>query len=126
MKKALLAIVLASLAPMANAADNATTNSSNSVVTMDPFRVTASKPVPVHILQPRVQSKFAGQKLELEFRVDQSGRAYDFDSSTPVDRDLVTQLADAISGWRFNPARDSAGNPVDRKVVLPVNVIDNA
>ena len=93
------------------------------VIRMAPYRVRSDVPAPLNIIEPRISLDYAGQKLDLKFAVDRSGRAYNIDAVSPnADRNLVVQLSQAIQGWRFDPARDPAGNPFERTVILPVMI----
>jgi hypothetical protein len=102
------------------------------IVVLPPYEVRNSEiPTPTTTIPLNVGPEYAGQQVDMLFMVDKSGRAYniDADTSNMPDRytnvktaSLVTQLAVNIGGWQFEPARDSAGNPVERMVRLPINL----
>jgi hypothetical protein len=102
------------------------------IVVLPPYEVRNSEiPIPVQTVPLNVGPEFAGQQVDMLFMVDKSGRAYNIDADTTNMPDrytnvrtasLVTQLAVSISGWQFEPARDSAGNPVERMVRLPITL----
>lgn len=86
-------------------------------------------PVPISVITPEVDSRFAGQKLELEFVVDPAGQPTLIASTrSGADAELVAAVTSAVAQWRFAPALTD-GKPVARKVVLPVKIVgpfDNA
>lgn len=82
-------------------------------------------PVPVSIVTPDLESRFAGQKVVLEFVVDPTGKPTRIASATPgADAELIAAVSAAVAQWKFAPAL-VGGKPVARKVVLPVNVVDD-
>lgn len=101
------------------------------IVVLPPYQVRNSEvPIPVQTLPLNVGREYGGQ-VNMIFTVDKKGHAYniDADTSNMPDRytnvktaSLVTQLAENIRGWTFEPARDSAGNPIERTVRLPVSL----
>ena len=145
MKKTLLLTVLALplLVPAAGAEENrissflrgifgmkAEKKAEEEIHTMDPFRVSQnydlsySVPQVVRIIRPRVHSKYAGMHFELKFTVDRFGTPFNLGpTDMMVDAELVFQVINAVRAWQFSPARDSNGNPVERKVILPVIVV---
>jgi TonB family protein len=81
-------------------------------------------PVPVSVVTPEVDARFAGQKVELEFVVDPTGTPTLLASATPgADAELVAAVVSAVEKWHFAPAL-AEGKPVARKVVLPVKIVD--
>jgi hypothetical protein len=82
-------------------------------------------PVPVSVVTPEVESRFAGTQVTLEFVVDPTGKPVHIASATPgADAGLVATVSDAVAQWRFAPARVD-GKPVARKVLLPVAIVDS-
>lgn len=82
-------------------------------------------PVPVSVVTPEVDARFAGQKVELEFVVDPTGKPTLLASATPgADAELMTAVMSAVEKWKFAPAL-AEGKPVARKVVLPVKIVDS-
>ena len=82
-------------------------------------------PVPVSVVSPEVESRFAGQKVMLEFVVDPTGTPTHIASATPgADAELVASVSDAVAQWKFAPALVD-GKPVAYKVALPVTIVDS-
>ena len=81
-------------------------------------------PVPVSVVSPEVESRFAGQQVVLEFVVDTTGKPTLLASGTPgADHELVAAVLAAVEQWQFAPAL-ADGKPVARKVALPVKIVD--
>jgi len=81
-------------------------------------------PVPISVVTPELESRFAGQQVTLEFVVDATGKPMLISSATPnANAELVAAVSAAIAQWKFSPAL-VAGRPVARKVVLPVSIVD--
>jgi TonB family protein len=81
-------------------------------------------PVPISVVAPEVDSRFAGQKVELAFVVDETGKPTLITSATPgADAELVAAVVSAVEQWKFSPAR-AEGKPVARKVLLPVKIVN--
>ncbi len=81
-------------------------------------------PVPVSVVSPEVDSKYAGQEVVLEFVVDPTGKPMLITSTSPAaDAELVDAVKLAVSQWHFAPALVD-GLPVARKVALPVKIVD--
>jgi TonB family protein len=81
-------------------------------------------PVPISVVMPEVESRFAGQQVVLEFVVDTAGKPTLLASLTPAaNAELVTSVLAAVEQWHFAPALVD-GKPVARKVALPVLVVD--
>ena len=86
-------------------------------------------PVPVSVVTPEVEPRFAGQQVTLEFVVDATGKPMLISSASPkADAELVAAVTAAVAQWKFSPALVD-GLPVAKKVILPVNIVssfDNA
>ncbi len=81
-------------------------------------------PVPISVISPDVDSRFAGQKVMLAFVVDPTGKPTQFASNSPTaNAELVTAVLAAVEQWHFAPALVN-GQPVARKVILPVSIVD--
>lgn len=81
-------------------------------------------PVPISVVTPEVDSRFAGTQVKLEFVVDPAGKPTRIASATPgADVELVAAVSDAVAQWKFAPALVD-GKPVACKVVLPVSIVD--
>jgi hypothetical protein len=84
----------------------------------------ATPPVPTHIIQPKIDDRYVGIQVMMTFWVDKSGRPYGVGcNDLEVDRSLVTTLSQTLAFWKFTPAKDADGNPVARRVTLPVNIL---
>ncbi len=78
-------------------------------------------PTPVSVVSPDVQGFDVGKSAQVEFVVDPSGRTSDFTVVSTNDPQLASAVIDAVSQWRFDPARQN-GMPVAARVVLPVRI----
>lgn len=75
-------------------------------------------PVPLFVVAPPPQGETTGL-VELLFVVDQKGKPIDIAIKSSTDQSLVGPARNALSQWKFAPALLN-GEPVARKVVLPV------
>jgi len=92
---------------------------------VDAYQGRSGIPVPVSVVMPEVASRFAGEKVVLEFVVDPTGKPTLIASTTPgADAELVASVTAAVAQWKFAPVLVD-GKPVARKVVLPVNIVDS-
>lgn len=92
---------------------------------VDAYRGRTDIPTPISVITPVVAAKFAGQQVVLEFVVDTAGKPVLITSATPgADAELVALVTDAVEQWKFSPAKVN-GAPVAKKVVLPVNIVDD-
>jgi len=82
-------------------------------------------PAPISVVTPEVSARYAGQTVDLEFNVDESGRPSEIVIRQFVDRELATTLRDAVAQWQFAPARID-GKAIARKVVLPLRIVDSS
>jgi hypothetical protein len=81
-------------------------------------------PVPISVIMPEVDPRFAGRQVTLEFVVDPTGKPVQIAPVTPgADAELVTAVTAAIAQWKFSPVLVD-GLPVARKVALPVVIVD--
>ena len=81
-------------------------------------------PVPLSVVMPEVDARYAGQQVTLEFVVDATGKPMLIAPVSPgADAELVSAVSSAVAEWKFAPALVN-GLPVARKVVLPVNIVD--
>ena len=96
---------------------------------VESYRGRTDIPVPISVVTPEVEPRFAGQQVTLEFVVDATGKPMLISSASPkADAELVAALSAAVVQWKFSPALVD-GLPVAKKVVLPVNIVasfDNA
>ena len=109
-----LGLLLAPLALLAKSSETAYVES---------YHGRSDIPVPVSVVMPEVESRFAGQQLTFEFVVDPTGRPTQIASVTPdADGELVSAVLAAVEKWQFAPAL-ADGKPVARKVALPVKIV---
>ena len=86
-----------------------------------------SMPTISKAVSPRIGRKSLGQEAELVFRIGTDGRPYDlikgaFSPQANDLRSLEAAMLRVLPNWRFEPAKDQNGNPIDVKVSLPVRV----
>src|SRR5258708_17510287 len=81
-------------------------------------------PVPVQVVTPSVDSRYAGSVVEIEFTVDKDGKPHDLASKSLVDFELEQEVKQAVEKWQFSPAMRN-GQPVSMKVILPVRIVDS-
>ena len=92
---------------------------------VESYRGRTDIPVPIAVVTPAVEPRFAGQQVMLEFVVDATGKPMLISSASPkADAELVAAVTAAVAQWKFSPAL-VAGQPVARKVVLPVSIVDS-
>jgi TonB family protein len=90
---------------------------------VESYRNVTGMPVPTSVITPEVSARFAGTQVVLEFVVDPTGKPTSITSVTPgADAGLVAEITDAVAQWKFSPAIVD-GQPVARKVALPVNIV---
>jgi protein TonB len=83
-----------------------------------------SVPVPLVVVTPRIGPEYAGQKVQLEFLVDTTGKPSEITVKSSPDFMLSDAVVDAVKQWEFVPAHVN-GAPVATKVELPVEIVDN-
>jgi hypothetical protein len=85
-------------------------------------RVNQDEPAALEYVIPRISRDYVGERCVVQFVVDGEGRPYQLTTIGSTNRDFIVQLTSAIAAWRFDPARDSAGNPIERTMLLPVEI----
>ena len=109
-----LGLLLAPLALLAKSSETAYVES---------YHGRSDIPVPVSVVMPEVEPRFAGQQLTFEFVVDPTGRPTQIAAVSPdADGELVAAVLAAVEKWQFAPAL-ADGKPVARKVALPVKIV---
>jgi len=78
-------------------------------------------PVPLQVIAPELQSEMEGV-VELTFVVNTQGIPTDIAVSSSSNIKLETPVKDAVAQWKFAPAKRN-GEPIARKVVLPVRCV---
>ncbi len=92
---------------------------------VESYRGRTDIPVPISVVTPEVESRFAGQQVTLEFVVDATGKPTLFAPAAPgTNAELIAAVTAAVAQWKFSPAL-VAGLPVAKKVVLPVTIVDS-
>ncbi|MSU65204.1 MAG: hypothetical protein EXS38_03680 [Opitutus sp.] len=92
---------------------------------MPTCHVRADIPTAIHIIEPKLQTDYADQKVEMKFTVDKEGQAYNIGvTSQNVDPNLAAQLASTIRLWKFEPAGDAENRAMERTVILPVVIAE--
>lgn len=115
---ATLALTLGLLAPAALSAKSAEQEYVESFKGRD-----ALVPVPLSVVKPDINYRYAGITVDVVFTVDETGKPSDITVRQLVDRELVTTLTDAVARWQFAPARVE-GKAVSRKVMVPFRIVD--
>lgn len=81
-------------------------------------------PVPTSVISPDVDSRFIGEQVMVAFVVDATGKPTQLASNSPTaNAELVASVMAAVEQWHFAPALVD-GQPVARKVMLPVSIVD--
>ena len=78
-------------------------------------------PVPLAVVTPTLRAAAEGQ-VELTFVVNAQGVPTEIGIKSATDKALVAPAKDAISRWKFAPAKEN-GEPVARKVLLPMRFV---
>lgn len=78
-------------------------------------------PVPLQVVEPTLQSEMEGV-VELTFVVNAQGLPTNIAITASSNNRLDAAVRDAVVQWRFAPAKRN-GEPISRKVVLPVRVV---
>jgi hypothetical protein len=120
MKKSVIAIAL-SLGLVAAPLAHAKKRTDQTYV--DSFASRSDIPVPVSVVSPMISGEHAGSEVNLEFIVNAMGKPVGITTSSSVDRELAARLIRAVAQWRFAPARDAVGEPIARRVVLPMRIV---
>ena len=131
-KLVLLGLVSLSV-PVALSANN-TANIADQQYDLPQYQVNdiAELPKPEHTVAPIVQRGLAGTTIEMKFTVDTQGNAFKIRPAKPlfstglVDprvRDFASQMSQILLSWKFSPALNANGQPVEVDVIMPVNVV---
>ncbi len=87
-------------------------------------------PKPTRSPMPKVKSQLVGTKFNIYLTVTKEGRAENVRLQRPlasysnVDRmTFANQALQAVSKWRFQPARDADDKPVAVNVSMPIKVV---
>jgi len=77
-------------------------------------------PIPVKVVQPELPPLYRDISVTLEFTLDKAGKAHDIVAVGKMPKDLADAVLPAVALWEFSPCRDAQGNPVVKKVILPL------
>lgn len=90
-------------------------------------------PEPVTHPVPPVKSRFIGTELDIKLIITKEGEPIAVRLARPLasysDVHLMSfaaQMEDFISGWKFTPAEDAQGNPVQVAAILPIRVVEKS
>lgn len=79
---------------------------------------------------PRVNSHYVGMNVNVKFTVNVVGKPEKVRLEKPLNSysdldkmSFVGRLKNAVKSWKFEPALDTAGNPIAVKVILPIEVV---
>jgi TonB family protein len=78
-------------------------------------------PVPLEVVVPTAKTR-SDASVELTFVVNSDGTPMDIAVKSASDQSLVAPTKEAVSHWKFAPAKRN-GEAVARKVVLPVRYV---
>lgn len=92
---------------------------------VESYSKTTTGPVPVSVVTPRLSADYVGDKVELEFVVDATGKPTQFSVKSSPDVALTDAVLDAVKKWEFKPATRN-GVPEATKVLLPIVVVDES
>lgn len=79
-------------------------------------------PVPVRVVAPTASAGQVGDRAEVEFLVDATGRPEHVRVLTASNEEFGLSAREAVTEWRFKPAKAN-GTPVAMKVMLPIVVV---
>ena len=81
-------------------------------------------PAALRIVEPVIAYEHVGESVEMIFTIRKDGRptAICCREAFPKAGELAKKLKAVIPKWRFEPARDHLGRPVEVTAVLPVRV----
>ena len=119
-KIALSALILSlALMPAVQAADQESVEEVGK--TQDLLKV----PVARRIVEPVIAYEHVGESVEMRFTIRKNGRptAIHCREAFPKAGQLAEKLKAVIPKWRFEPALDHLGRPVEVTAVLPVRVM---
>ena len=103
-------------------------------IQLEPFIIwdIAVLPEPAYHPVPSVKSRYIGTELEIKLIIDEAGNPSQLRLGRPLasysDVHLMTfasQMRDLVSDWKFTPAEDAQGNPIEVEAILPIRVVRN-
>jgi hypothetical protein len=116
-KKSLLIAALAGVALTVNAFAYSPKDSAKAPATPPP-RVVASS-----VVKPTdLPMNFAGQVINVEFALDESGSPQDIKVLWVEDKALKKQLVAAFSQWRFEKSASSDAATAPKRFILPISL----
>ncbi len=74
---------------------------------------------------PRIPSYLLGSTVTMYYTINEKGDIQSTRSNAAFSgRDLAQVMTDALREWKFEPATNSAGEPVAIRVAMPVQVVE--
>lgn len=92
---------------------------------VESFQGRSDVPVPISVVSPQIQARYAGRTVVVEFIVDATGTpgSLKLRDGHKVPAELGAPILVALAQWRFAPlVRDGVG--VSVPVAVPVTVVD--
>jgi protein TonB len=90
---------------------------------LESYHKDSTVPVPIAVVSPRASTDAVGDKVDLEFTVEASGKPSKITVLSSTDDVFAATVISAVKQWQFTPAERN-GVPVATKVILPVRVVD--
>jgi len=81
-------------------------------------------PVPVSVVAPELPGRLEASRVMVKFIVDESGKPRDISLPGSVDRGTALAITEAVSAWKFAPAKIE-GKPVAKRVAVPFDITLN-
>lgn len=91
----------------------------------------ATLPEPTYNPIPTISSRYVGLDLQVKFTVNAQGRAESVRLVKPLasysdvhKMTFANQIQEQVKYWKFEPALDTQGNPIEVNVIMPVQVVE--
>jgi hypothetical protein len=85
----------------------------------------SAAPIPTKVVHPtELPARYRNITVTVEFTLDQYGFAHNVAPIGDMPKDLAARLLPAIAQWEFTPCRDLQGNPISKKVIMPVTLVE--
>jgi len=84
-------------------------------------------PIPLKVVHPTdLPPAYRNVTVSVQFTLDQFGKAHNVVAVGDMPKDLANRLLPVVAQWEFTPCRDAKGAAVQRKVVMPLTLVDGA
>ena len=84
-------------------------------------------PVLLKVVHPTdLPRSYENATVEVEFTLDAFGTPHDVVPVGRMPSDLAIRLLPAVAKWQFTPYYDATGRPVQRKVILPLKLVEGS